>query len=240
MDISGVKVLESAEDIQERRQQVLDRYHRFKELSVVRRQKLEDSYRFQFFRRDADELEKWIQEKLQIASDENYKDPSNLQTRLEELHRLWDLLLQKTKEKGLRLLQAQKLVQYLRECEDALDWISDKEAIATSEELGQDLEHVEVLQKKFEEFQTDLAAHEERVNEVNQAAGKLTQENHPEAELILKKQEEVNAAWPCKGKLQKHQAFEAEVQANAGAIIKLDETGNLMTSESHFASETIR
>uniref|UniRef100_A0A672RW97 Spectrin alpha chain, non-erythrocytic 1 n=1 Tax=Sinocyclocheilus grahami TaxID=75366 RepID=A0A672RW97_SINGR len=248
MDISGVKVLESAEDIQERRQQVLDRYHRFKELSSVRRQKLEDSYRFQFFRRDADELEKWIQEKLQIASDENYKDPSNLQgklqkhqafeaevqanagaiikldetgnlmiseshfasetirTRLEELHRLWDLLLQKTKEKGVRLLQAQKLVQYLRECEDALDWISDKEAIATSEELGQDLEHVEVLQKKFEEFQTDLAAHEERVNEVNQAAGKLTQENHPEAELILKKQEEVNAAWQrLKGLAQQRQ-----------------------------------
>lgn len=48
------------------------------------------------------------------------------QTRLEELHRLWDLLLQKTKEKGMRLLQAQKLVQYLRECEDAMDWISDK------------------------------------------------------------------------------------------------------------------
>lgn len=45
----------------------------------------------------------------------------------------------------------------------------------TSEELGQDLEHVEVLQKKFEEFQTDLAAHEERVNEVNQLAGKLAQ-----------------------------------------------------------------
>lgn len=74
-----MKVLETAEDIQERRQQVLDRYHRFKELSSLRRQKLEDSYRFQFFQRDADELEKWIQEKLQIASDENYKDPSNLQ-----------------------------------------------------------------------------------------------------------------------------------------------------------------
>lgn len=48
------------------------------------------------------------------------------QTRLEELHRLWDLLLQRTKEKGMRLLQAQKLVQYLRECEDAMDWITDK------------------------------------------------------------------------------------------------------------------
>ena len=82
MDPSGVKVLETAEDIQERRQQVLDRYHRFKELSTLRRQKLEDSYRFQFFQRDAEELEKWIQEKLQIASDENYKDPTNLQVRL--------------------------------------------------------------------------------------------------------------------------------------------------------------
>uniref|UniRef100_A0A673AKM1 Spectrin alpha chain, non-erythrocytic 1 n=1 Tax=Sphaeramia orbicularis TaxID=375764 RepID=A0A673AKM1_9TELE len=248
MDTTGVKVLETAEDIQERRQQVLDRYRRFKELSIMRRQKLEDSYRFQFFRRDADELEKWIQEKLQIASDENYKDPSNLQgklqkhqafeaevqanagaiiklddtgnlmineghfssetirTRLEELHRLWDLLLQKTKEKGMRLLQAQKLVQYLRECEDALDWISDKETMATSEELGQDLEHVELLQKKFEEFQTDLAAHEERVNEVNQLAAKLIQEAHPEAELIVRKQDEVNAAWQrLKGLAQQRQ-----------------------------------
>uniref|UniRef100_A0A8B9CPV3 Spectrin alpha chain, non-erythrocytic 1 n=1 Tax=Anser brachyrhynchus TaxID=132585 RepID=A0A8B9CPV3_9AVES len=233
----GVKVLETAEDIQERRQQVLDRYHRFKELSSLRRQKLEDSYRFQFFQRDADELEKWIQEKLQIASDENYKDPSNLQgklqkhqafeaevqansgaivkldetgnqmineshfasetirTRLQELHRLWELLLEKMREKGVKLLQAQKLVQYLRECEDVLDWINDKEAIVTSEELGQDLEHVEVLQKKFEEFQTDLAAHEERVNEVNQFAGKLIQEQHPEEELIKSKQDEVNASW---------------------------------------------
>uniref|UniRef100_A0A8B9NM04 Spectrin alpha chain, non-erythrocytic 1 n=1 Tax=Accipiter nisus TaxID=211598 RepID=A0A8B9NM04_9AVES len=237
MSIYGVKVLETAEDIQERRQQVLDRYHRFKELSSLRRQKLEDSYRFQFFQRDADELEKWIQEKLQIASDENYKDPSNLQgklqkhqafeaevqansgaiikldetgnqmineshfasetirTRLQELHRLWELLLEKMREKGVKLLQAQKLVQYLRECEDVLDWINDKEAIVTSEELGQDLEHVEVLQKKFEEFQTDLAAHEERVNEVNQFAGKLIQEQHPEEELIKSKQDEVNASW---------------------------------------------
>uniref|UniRef100_A0A452V9R5 Spectrin alpha chain, non-erythrocytic 1 n=1 Tax=Ursus maritimus TaxID=29073 RepID=A0A452V9R5_URSMA len=228
MDPSGVKVLETAEDIQERRQQVLDRYHRFKELSTLRRQKLEDSYRFQFFQRDAEELEKWIQEKLQIASDENYKDPTNLQgklqkhqafeaevqansgaiVKLDETGNLmiseghfasetirvsrssWELLLEKMREKGVKLLQAQKLVQYLRECEDVMDWINDKEAIVTSEELGQDLEHVEVLQKKFEEFQTDMAAHEERVNEVNQFA-----EQHPEEDTIKTKQDEVNAAW---------------------------------------------
>uniref|UniRef100_A0A8C3M1D3 Spectrin alpha chain, non-erythrocytic 1 n=1 Tax=Chrysolophus pictus TaxID=9089 RepID=A0A8C3M1D3_CHRPC len=277
MDPSGVKVLETAEDIQERRQQVLDRYHRFKELSSLRRQKLEDSYRFQFFQRDADELEKWIQEKLQIASDENYKDPSNLQGKLQkhqafeaevqansgaivkldetgnqmineghfasetirELHRLWELLLEKMREKGVKLLQAQKLVQFLRECEDVMDWINDKEAIVTSEELGQDLEHVEVLQKKFEEFQTDLAAHEERVNEVNQFAGKLIQEQHPEEELIKSKQDEVNASWQrLKGLAQQRQGKlfgAAEVQRFNRDVDEtiswIKEKGQLMASD---------
>lgn len=43
-----------------------------------------------------------------------------------ELHRQWELLLEKMREKGIKLLQAQKLVQYLRECEDVMDWINDK------------------------------------------------------------------------------------------------------------------
>lgn len=53
-------------------------------------------------------------------------DFSHPQTRLMELHRQWELLLEKMREKGVKLLQAQKLVQYLRECEDVMDWINDK------------------------------------------------------------------------------------------------------------------
>lgn len=49
-----------------------------------------------------------------------------IRTRLMELHRQWELLLEKMREKGIKLLQAQKLVQYLRECEDVMDWINDK------------------------------------------------------------------------------------------------------------------
>lgn len=41
----------------------------------------------------------------------------------------------------------------MRECDEVMFWINDKEAFVTSEEFGQDLEHVEVLQKKFDEFQ---------------------------------------------------------------------------------------
>ena len=47
-------------------------------------------------------------------------------------------------------------------------WIKDKEAFVTASESGNDLEHVEVLQRKFEEFQKDLGSQEYRVNEVRQ------------------------------------------------------------------------
>ncbi|XP_030853592.1 spectrin alpha chain, non-erythrocytic 1 isoform X3 [Strongylocentrotus purpuratus] len=256
-----IKVLETAEDIQERRDQVLNRYETFKELAKERRQKLEEARQFQFFKRDADELETWILEKLQTASDESYKDPVNLQkstvfplsltqlvghtrlhsgliyaklqkhqafeaeviahsyvieqlddqgkvmidakhfasdvidARLIELHRLWELLLSKLREKGIKLLQAQKLVHYLREVEEVMYWIQDKEPFAASIETGVDLEHVEVLQKKFDEFQKDLHAHEDRVAEVNSEANTLIEEGHPETDTIRNKQQDLNDAW---------------------------------------------
>ncbi|CAG7730992.1 unnamed protein product, partial [Allacma fusca] len=162
-----VKILETAEDIQDRREQVLGRYAAFKTEAKLKREKLEDSRRFQYFKRDADELESWIYEKLQAASDETFKDATNLQAkiqkhqafeaevsahsnaivsldntgqemiqqghyasetirkRLEELHRLWELLLSRLAEKGLKLQQALVLVQFLRSCDEVLLWISD-------------------------------------------------------------------------------------------------------------------
>lgn len=42
-------------------------------------------YRFQYFKRDADELESWIYEKLQAAaSDEGFKDVTNLQAKIQK------------------------------------------------------------------------------------------------------------------------------------------------------------
>ncbi|KAL3872184.1 hypothetical protein ACJMK2_040130 [Sinanodonta woodiana] len=232
-----IKILETAEDIQERREEVLNRYSVFKQACHERRSKLEDSRRYQYFKRDADELESWIYEKLQTASDESYKDPTNLQAkiqkhqafeaevaahanaivaldhigtemineqhfaseiiraRLDELHRLWELLLSKLAEKGTKLQQALKLVQFQRECNEVMFWIHDKEAFVTSDEFGTDLEHVEVLQKKFDEFQKDLQNHEDKVAEVNKLAEQLLDEGHPEEDTIRRRQQEVNEAW---------------------------------------------
>lgn len=76
-----IPILETVEDIQERREQVLQRYADFKESARLRRKRLEDAKRYFQFKRDADEVETWINEKLQIACDESWKDPTNLQVK---------------------------------------------------------------------------------------------------------------------------------------------------------------
>ncbi|KAB7494812.1 Spectrin alpha chain [Armadillidium nasatum] len=245
--VKEVKILETAEDIQDRRSQVLTRYGQFRSAARVKRDKLEDSRKFQYFKRDAEELESWIHEKLQAASDESYKDPTNLQAKIQkhqafeaevaahsnaivsldntgteminqqhfasdiiqqkleikllkmflsdELHRLWEMLLRRLADKGMRLQQALVLVQFQRQCDEVMYWITDKEAFVSSEEFGTDLEHVDLLQRKFDEFQKDMAAQEYRVTEVNTLADKLVSDGHPEVEIIQKRKKELNEAW---------------------------------------------
>lgn len=237
MTVKEVKILETAEDIQERREQVLKRYVEFKESARIKREKLEDSRRYQYFRRDAEELESWIYEKLQVASDESFRDSTNLQAKiqkhqafeaevaansnaivqldnkgfeminqdhfqhvsirekLEELHRLWELLLMKLSEKGLRLQQALVLVQFNRQCDEVLFWITDKEAFVSAEEFGLDLEHVEILQRKFDEFTKDMTSQEFRIQEVSDTAERIIGQQHPESDQVAGKKKEVIDAW---------------------------------------------
>lgn len=74
-----IKLLETVEDIENRRDHVLRRYAEFKLATQQRRKRLEDAKKLFQFKRDADEVEVWINEKLLVASDESYKDPVNLQ-----------------------------------------------------------------------------------------------------------------------------------------------------------------
>ncbi|CAD5229447.1 unnamed protein product [Bursaphelenchus okinawaensis] len=238
-----IKVLETADDIQNRRSEVLTHYGQFKDYAKLKRDRLEEARQFQYFKRDADELEVWILEKLQTAAEESFRDPTNLQAkiqkheafvaeveahsnaiknldktgndmiahghyeketirkRLDRLHELWDQLFFKLNDKGIKLQQALKLLQFMRQCDEMLYWIRDKETFVNSDDFGTDLEHVEVMQRKFEEFLKELENHQYRITEINQAAEDLVHEGHPEQSQIYDKRDEVIKAWHNLGTL---------------------------------------
>uniref|UniRef100_A0AC34F2Y3 SH3 domain-containing protein n=1 Tax=Panagrolaimus sp. ES5 TaxID=591445 RepID=A0AC34F2Y3_9BILA len=232
-----IQILETAEEIDNRRSEVLTHYQQFKHFAQEKRNHLEEARQYQYFKRDADELEIWILEKLQTASEESYRDPTNLQSkiqkheafvtevqahantitkldktgndmiqqnhfeketirkRLEHLHELWDKLFFKLNDKGIKLQQALKLLTFNRQCDELLYWIRDKEAFVTSDDFGTDLEHVEVMQRKFDDFLKEVESNTYRYTDVNTAANKLVDEGHPDHDAINNKREEVNNAW---------------------------------------------
>ena len=85
----------AAAEVTERRVDLNERRDNLSSSSKDRRDKLESSYSYQLFERDCDESMVWISEKLKIANDENYKDPTNLQGILyyEILYSVYDCLV---------------------------------------------------------------------------------------------------------------------------------------------------
>lgn len=81
-------------------------------------------------------------------------------------------------EVGYRLISNESVIIFVKQ-----------ETFVCADEFGSDLEHVEVLQRKFDEFQKDMAAQEYRVTEVNQLAERLVLEGHPERETIVKRKD---------------------------------------------------
>ena len=72
----------AAPDVTDRRVALNERRDNLSSASTERREKLESSYSYQLFERDCDEAKVWINEKLKIANDANYMDPTNLQGQL--------------------------------------------------------------------------------------------------------------------------------------------------------------
>ena len=68
----------AAVEVAERRAAVLARWSQLKTLLGAWRNKLGQSLSFQQFKREADEAELWVGQKMQVACDDSYKDPTDL------------------------------------------------------------------------------------------------------------------------------------------------------------------
>lgn len=88
------------------------------------------------------------------------------------------------KERQQKLEESKKKFHLLREINELEHWINDKEALAGGEEMGKDLEHVQTLLKKSEDFEKDVAGNETRLDSINTMGENLIDEGHSDADEI--------------------------------------------------------
>lgn len=80
--------------------------------------------------------------------------------------------------------ESKKKFFLMREINELEHWISDKEALASGEEMGKDLEHVQALLKKGEDFEKDVEGNEARLDSINKMGEDLIEEGHSDADEI--------------------------------------------------------
>lgn len=70
--------------------------------------------------------------------------------------------------------------------------IIPQEQIAQVQDVGEDLEQVEVMQKNFDDFKAELLTNEARLQQMNETASRLMSSGHTEAALKIQTQIEVS------------------------------------------------
>ncbi|KAG5885767.1 hypothetical protein JTB14_031203 [Gonioctena quinquepunctata] len=209
----------ASKPIDDKRNQVLDRWRHLKDALIEKRSKLGESQTLQQFSRDADEIENWIAEKLQLATEESYKDPANIQSkhqkhqafeaelalmptcagseeavqkRLESIADQWEFLTQKTTEKSLKLKEANKQRTYIAAVKDLDFWLGEVESLLTSEDAGKDLASVQNLMKKHQLVEADIQHHEDRIKDMNSQADSLIESGQFDTASIQEKRQSIN------------------------------------------------
>ncbi|XP_037933014.1 spectrin beta chain, non-erythrocytic 5 isoform X1 [Teleopsis dalmanni] len=215
-----------AKYIEDRRNQVLGKRKAVKDRAFERKRALQASKDFHKFAAEADDLSVWLNDKMKIAGDENYRDLSNLPRKLQK---------HKAFERELRANEGQ--LRNINKDGEAL--------IATKNRVPEVELKVATLNKNWKDL---LILSEDKGRKLEQAA--LQREHNRAIEDAKKKVDELNAALKskdvgndlrsCKDLINKHQLLESEVTIWEQKIAELVNSGEEMAHEGHFNAANIK
>ncbi|KAF0027866.1 hypothetical protein F2P81_020607 [Scophthalmus maximus] len=125
-----------------------------------------------------------------------HPDSERIGMRQSQVDKLYAGLKDLSEERRGKLDERFRLFQLNREVDDLEQWIAEREVVAGSHELGQDYEHVTMLQERFREFARDTGnIGQERVDGVNRQADELINTGHGDAATIAEWKDGLNEAW---------------------------------------------
>ena len=94
-------------------------------------------------------------------------------------------------ERSQNLEQSKWMHAYLRESGDFEEWIGEQMQTASSEEYGQDYEHLLILRNKFDEFKRQVDSNQERYNRCERMANWLLEDKGQYTKQVMERQEQL-------------------------------------------------
>ncbi|CAL8259021.1 unnamed protein product [Lota lota] len=127
---------------------------------------------------------------------QGHPESERMGMRQAQVDKLYAGLKDLSEERRGKLDERFRLFQLNREVDDLEQWVAEREVVAGSHELGQDYEHVTMLQERFREFARDTGTiGQERVDAVNRQADELINGGHGDAATVAEWKDGLNEAW---------------------------------------------
>lgn len=216
---------------------IITRKERLLERAKQRKLTLEKSKALQEFLRNLNDVDTWLNQKIQIAADENYREPSNLQSKIqkhatfeaeinasgeriqnvveegkeliaadhyaadeicmhsEDLESEWKQLLELSKLKRDRLNEAYQALLFNRSLDEFETWLNDVEIQVRSTDSGKDLATANNLLKKHNALEKDVQQHADNCDSINEAAEHFVNTNHFMCDEIQERAQDVIARY---------------------------------------------
>merc|ERR1719242_2345734 len=212
-----------------RKKDVLERWEKLKEALIEKRAQLGEHQTLQQFSRDADEIETWMLEKLQLAQEENYKDPANIQSKHQK-HQAFEAELAANADRIETVLKmGQKLIEN-RKCSGSEEAVQNRlESIAQQWELlTQKTSEKSMKLKEANRQRTFIAA----VKDLDFWLG--------EVESILTTDEVGKDLASVQNLMKKHQLVEADIIAHEDRIKDMIDQSDSLVDSGQFDSNDIR
>ncbi|XP_068187777.1 spectrin beta chain, non-erythrocytic 4 [Antennarius striatus] len=112
------------------------------------------------------------------------------------IDRLYVSLKDMVEHRKTKLEQQYWLYQLNKDVEELEKWITEREAVASSTDLGKDLEEVTVLQEKFTKFATETnSIGQQRMEQVNKMVNEMIDCGHSDAATIAEWKDGLNESW---------------------------------------------
>lgn len=112
--------------------------------------------------------------------------------RLQYITEQWNVLIEKTKEKTVKLKEANKRRDFNAAVKDLDFWLSENESLLKTDETGKDLASVQALTKKHQNLEADITAREERIKDMNALADSLIESDQLDIPVLQEKRNSVN------------------------------------------------
>lgn len=125
----------------------------------------------------------------------NYPESKMIATKQQMIEKMLKSLQKLASQRQVRFMESLNRYEYFTEANELEQWINEQEQAVASDDYGQDFEHLQILQNKFDDIKHHVESGTDRYNKCIEFGKKLINNDSPYSSDIETRQDQLQTSW---------------------------------------------